>query len=126
MILLELTEDELNIIAKAIAAERKLDEQLWFKEKEKKEETCVSVLNKVETARIEPQDERIKFSDFENMIGIAKQNYTRLNTEIFISNKKVEENHLTYLCFIEALISWLNQKKLLKRLARFDFTDKRW
>lgn len=126
MILLELTESELNIIAKAIAAERNLDEQLWFNDKQKKEALCVSVLSKVEIARIDPQDEPIKYRDFENMVSTAKSNFTKLNAEIFVSNKKVGENYLTYLCFMEAFISWLNHKSLLKRLAKFDFTDKRW
>lgn len=126
MILLELTETELNIIAKAMATEQKLDEQMFFNEKEKKEALCVSVMTKIEAARIEPKDELITSKDFEGMISIAKQNYTRLGTEIFITNKKVEENFLTYLCFMESFVAWLNGKKLLKRLAKFDFTDKRW
>lgn len=126
MILLELTEEELNIITKALISERKLDEQLWHNEKEKKESLCISVLDKFEIARIKPKEEVIKFKDFEDMINIAKQNYFNSGTEIFISNKKVEEGYITYLCFLEAFTSWLNKRNLLKRLACFDFTDKRW
>lgn len=124
--LLELTEQELNIIVKSVSAQRELDEQLWFNDKQKKEALCVTVLSKLEAARIEPKDEIIKYSDFEHMISTAKQNYARLDAEIFLSNKKLPENYFTYLCFLEALTSWLNNKGLLKRLARFDFTDKRW
>jgi len=124
--LLELTEEEINIVAKAIITERKLDERLSFSEKERKENVCLSLMNKIEIARIDPKDEMVKFSDFDSIVSIAKENYSRLGTEIFISNKKVEENYLTYLCFLEAFTSWLNRKNLLKRLARFDFTDKRW
>lgn len=126
MILLELTEQELNIIQKAISTQRALDEKLLFNDKERKETLCVTVLSKIETARIEPKDELIKFNDFELMISTAKNNYARMDSEIFISNKKVTENYLTYLCFMEAFVSWLNHRSLLKRLAKFDFTDKRW
>lgn len=124
--LLELTEQELNIIVKSVSAQRELDEQLWFNDKQKKEALCVAVLNKIELARIEPKDEIIKYSDFEHMISTAKQNYSRLDAEIFLSNKKLPENYFAYLCFLEAFTSWLNNKGILKRLARFDFTDKRW
>ena len=126
MILLEFTEQELNIIQKAISTQRALDEKLLFNDKERKETLCVTVLSKIETARIEPKDELIKFNDFELMISTAKNNYARMDSEIFISNKKVTENYLTYLCFMEAFVSWLNHRSLLKRLAKFDFTDKRW
>lgn len=126
MILLELTEQELNIIQKAISTQRALDEKLLFNDKERKETLCVTVLSKIETERIEPKDELIKFNDFELMISTAKNNYARMDSEIFISNKKVTENYLTYLCFMEAFVSWLNHRSLLKRLAKFDFTDKRW
>jgi hypothetical protein len=126
LILLELTDEELNIIAKALLTEQKLDEQLRHNEKEKKESLCVAILNKFENARIKPKDELINFRDFENMVGTAKTNYVRTGNDIFISNKRVEENYLTYLCFLEAFTSWLNQKNLLKRLPKFDFTDKRW
>jgi len=126
LILLELTEQELNIIQKAISTQRALDEKLLFNDKERKETLCVTVLSKIETARIEPKDELIKFNDFELMISTAKNNYARMDSEIFISNKKVTENYLTYLCFMEAFVSWLNHRSLLKRLAKFDFTDKRW
>ena len=126
MILLELTEEELNIVAKAMIAQRQLDEGLMFNDKEKKDTICASILNKFEMSRIESKDELIKFSDFENLVSIAKQNYSKLGSEVFISNKKVGENYFTYLCFLEAITSWLNEKNLLKRLARLDFTDKRW
>lgn len=126
MILLELTEEELNIIKKAIITEHKLDEQLLFNEKQKKERLCLSTLTKIELTTLAQKDTLIKYDDFENMVSIAKQNYVRLGTEVFLSNKKVEENYFVYLCFLEAFTSWLNEKNLLKRLARFDFTDKRW
>jgi hypothetical protein len=126
VILLELTEEELNIIKKAIITEHKLDEQLLFNEKQKKERLCLSTLTKIELTTLAQKDTLIKYDDFENMVSIAKQNYVRLGTEVFLSNKKVEENYFVYLCFLEAFTSWLNEKNLLKRLARFDFTDKRW
>lgn len=126
MILLELTESELNIIVKAMSTERILDEKMFFNEKEKKEQLCVSVLKKIEASRIEPKDELITNKDFEDMVTIAKQNYVQLGVEVFLTNKKVGENYFIYLCFMEAFVSWLNRKKLLKRLAKLDFTDKRW
>ena len=126
MILLELTEQELDTIAIAMAAERKLDRNLLFNDKERKDALCASVINKVKLARIKPNDELIEFKDFESMVSVAKQNYFRLDSQIFMSNKKVEENYFVYLCFVEAFTAWLNGKNLLKRLPKFDFTDKRW
>ena len=127
-ILLELTPREVEILQAALIKERfywedsdKLEVGATIAEKSMA--CCDKIWAKLDNVCQPKQDELITAKDLFNLISSAKGEYQNLNNDLHISNKKVEENYFKYISLANALISWLNSKHLLKRLARFDVTD---
>lgn len=62
-------------------------------------------------------------NDLALIVSMAKDNYKTLHGDLHVSNKKVEQNSFLHISLVNATISWLNSKNLLKGLASFDYTD---
>lgn len=125
MILLELTKKEAEVIRQALALKKDLPPKdgIGLTEKEKEDKFSDLVLAKLEAASQPKQDALLSYKDLFLIIDSAKQNYLNLSPDLHISNKKVEENDFKHIALANAVIVWLSSKSLLKRLAKFDFTD---
>jgi hypothetical protein len=127
MILLELTEKEAEFIRNNMLSAEDLlasnESSTGRTDRENQVVLCRSIVSKVVNAFVPQKELIITFKDLFYVISSAKEQYHKLHPDLHISNKKIEENDLKHISLANALIMWLNGKNLLKRLARFDFTD---
>lgn len=128
MVLLELTQQEAEvlghaIILKEIALQDELKKSIGKTTLEGDITRCHSLWSKLDKAKHPQQDVLITSKDLFRIICMAKEEYLKLGSETYISEKEVPQNELVHISLASAVISWLNSKNLLKRLARFDFTD---
>ena len=128
MILLELTPQEAELVQNGLLKEKSLwedPEKNWGNRTsaENNANRCAVILDKLLVAE-QPQEQAvITFRDLFLMISNAKSQYLALPLDLHISNKKVEEVDFKHIALANALIMWLNGNSLLKKLARFDYTD---
>lgn len=126
-ILVELTEKELNLLQNALIKEK----YYWGDNKESdssviedKTTLCNRIWSKLDSAHIAPPDALISIKDLFYMISTAKDQYCKLPSDLNISNKKVDEGDFKHISLANSVLVWLNSNNLLKRLVRFDYTDK--
>lgn len=124
-ILLELSEKEAEFIREVIALEKEAVDKSdsMYAEKQRKTGICNSFLAKVDLASLPPQDFLISFKDLAHLVSLAKGEHRELRADIHISSKKVDESDFKHISLASAVIMWLNSKNLLKRIAKFDYTD---
>lgn len=125
MILLELTEYEVEMIQKMLEVGwLNLNHEDYTRtEAEKMSKTCTSISEKLIAAVLPKVETLINYKDFCYIISVAKGFYKDLRGDTRISNQMVEEKYFNAISLANATIMWLNQKQMLKSLARFDFTD---
>lgn len=82
-----------------------------------------SILSKLNEALIPQENILITHKDYKNLLSLAKDEWVKLPKELRISNKETDDKDLVRFSLANALIMWLNNKNVLKRLVRFDFTD---
>lgn len=128
MILLELTEKEAEVLRKLTEMERDVAGFNYtnnkFEENLRDLEMCDSLLKKFDLAS-EPQKEiLITVKDLFLIISSAKTEYRNVPLDAHISHKKVDECDFKHISFANAVILWLNGNRLLKKLVKFDYTDK--
>ncbi len=126
MILLELTEKELEVLKQGLAKEQdswvdRTDVSNGFRDAVN--EVCDSVKAKLDSCAQTRPEVLISAKDLFYLISSAKNEYGHLRADLYISNKRVEENDFKHIALANALIMWLNEKKVLKNLVKFDFTD---
>ena len=128
IILLELTEKEAELLAQGL-----IKEKASWEDKDPMEVTqtainkalegCNSAWAKLDEAKHAKPDLLITAKDLFYIKSLAKSEYLNLRGEMHISNKIVEQEDFVHISLASALIMWLNKNNLLKRLAKFDFTD---
>lgn len=126
MIILELTEKEAELVQTLILAHSKLErnnEIEDFSDHERRLNRCKSISEIICLAFQPQKQEAIDLLDLAYIVSNAKDQYLALPADLHISNKKVEEKDFKHISLASAVIMWLNQKNLLKRLAAFDITD---
>ena len=127
MILLELTEKEAEFIRNNMLSAEDLlasdESSIGRTDRENQAALCRSIAGKIVEAFVPQKEVLVTFKDLFNIISLTKEQYHKLPSDLHISNKKVEEKDFKHISLANALIMWLNGKNLLKRLARFDFTD---
>ena len=118
--IVEFTEEEANAIQKYVTIG-------LFTSKDRDHSYMISVLESASAkiaAAFEPrQDTIISSNDLALIVSTAMGDYKTLHGDLHISNKKVEQKSFVHISLVNAAISWLNSKNLLKGLARFDYTD---
>jgi len=127
-ILLELTESEVEMIQSGIEMEKSgwLAEDIADTSRtliENNVRHCDSVLAKLSEANKPQHDVLIGSNDLFLIISAAKHEYNRIRGDLRISNKPIEEKDFVHIALANSMIMWLNGKNLLKRLAKFDYTD---
>lgn len=127
-ILLELTEKEAEVVRNAIERESKHWDKFDRRDMsgiliENTINTCNSIQEKMALASEPSKHILINKKDFFNILSIAKGEYLYLSGNIHISGEKIEEKYLVHISIANAVIVWLNNSRLLKRLAVFDYTD---
>lgn len=65
----------------------------------------------------------ITYSDLQKIMSSAKDNMSRLNLPLNITQKEVEQKQVVAVCIIESVLTHLNRKNLLTSLVNFDYTD---
>jgi hypothetical protein len=127
MILLELTEKEAQLLLGAITDFRNFNDDSFSEKKQeinrKNTETCDSILNKLELASSPQSDSLITAKDFFYIKSLAKDEYLRLPQDAYLSKERIPEQDFRNISIANAVIMWLNGKGLLKKLAKFDYTD---
>lgn len=125
MIMLEFTEEEVEFINKAILREQSAWDQNEGDHNDQinKIYRCRDILDKILLASLPKTDFLITFKDLNHIISLAKTEYHNLRGDLHISNKRVEESDFKHISLANALVMWLNSNSLLKRLAKFDYTD---
>ncbi len=127
-ILLELTEKEAEVVRNAVARES----NYWCDEcpkdtsrtlKENMTNSCQSITGKLYEASLPREHFPITSNGLFHILSMAKNEFLRLPAELYLTNKKVEENEFVHISVATALIMWLNKEGLLKKLAVFDYTD---
>ena len=126
MILLELSEKELELLKQGL-----IKQTYWWDDqtsvsdslREGMVELCNSLWAKLDNSNRTKPDFLISAKDLFYLVSLAKNEYHHLRADLYISNKRVEENDFKHIALASALIMWLNGHRLLKRLVKFDFTD---
>jgi hypothetical protein len=54
---------------------------------------------------------------------MAKNEFRNLPGNLYLSNKKLEENEVIQISLANAIVSWLNHKELMNGSVSFDYTD---
>jgi hypothetical protein len=63
--------------------------------------------------------------DFDSMLSYAKTIWPTTVLPMEISKKDVTSQEANYVLMMEALLGYLNNKKILKRLVKFDYTRRK-
>lgn len=74
---------------------------------------------------IDKVNHTINHYDLGEIIAYAKSQYGDTIMPVQISEKEVKGLELNYLLVLESFISYLNRNKLLKRLPKFDYRNRR-
>lgn len=61
--------------------------------------------------------------DLLNIKDLAKNEFRNLPGDLWLSNKKLEENEVVQISLANAIVSWLNGKELINGSVSFDYTD---
>lgn len=125
MILLELTEDEAETVLKEMSFSKNaiLKNGIGHAEKERLAKTRESIIGKLEIASKPKEDLLITHKNLLEIISLAKSQYQELRGDLCISKETVLPAHRLHISLANALVLWFNSKNMLKRLARFDYTD---
>jgi hypothetical protein len=123
VILLELTEQEAEIVRNGILLEQQVRGKEDRTDYDNKVSRCDKILFKLWAAKEPQKDVLIGPKDLVQIVSTAKSQHVFLPANLYISNKKVEEEDFRYISLANSLILWLNGKELLKKLVRFDITD---
>lgn len=65
----------------------------------------------------------VNFTDFFRIVGDAKTNFIRMRMPIHISRKRIEGQDNSHVALLEAFVGYLNNKEVLKKLVKFDYTE---
>jgi hypothetical protein len=126
-ILLELTEKEAEVVNRSLIREKDYWSAMGPEVSgvliENNLTVVVDVVKKLWASNQPQEDVLIQAKDFLNLIAMARKEFLRLNGDLHISNKKVEQKDLVHISVANSLIVWLNGKNLLKKLVKFDYTD---
>lgn len=128
MILLELTEKELEVLRAGL-----IKEKLSWEGKDISEFSRATIENKLAACylaeakmdiAIEPKEEvLITFKDLFYIISKTNDEFRNLPADMHITSKKIEECDFVHIALANTIIMWLNSKNLLKQVAKFDYTD---
>lgn len=66
----------------------------------------------------------VTYRDFFNIVSEAKRGYTKVQLPITLSRKEVAPNDTAHVVMIESFISYLSKMNLLKKVVKFDRTDR--
>ena len=67
----------------------------------------------------------VNYHDLDMVISDAKGTYSQTTMPMSISRKELTPNQTTHTLVLEAFVNYLNKHKLLKKLAKFDHTERR-
>lgn len=70
-------------------------------------------------------DHLVNYYDFHYIVSCAKSNYLQIKTPALISRKHLSPHETAHVAMIQAVVGYLNQKGLLRKLIKFDFTEDR-
>lgn len=70
-------------------------------------------------------DHIMDYHDLDMTISNAKGVYAQTSMPMNISGKELSPSQTNYVLVLEAFVSYLNGKKLLKRLVKFKHTEKK-
>lgn len=73
---------------------------------------------------MENTEHLLTMGDFQQIISYAKGQYPNLTLPAQVSKREVYASEAPHLLMIEAVISYLNKSKLLKKLVKIDYTTR--
>jgi len=128
MALLELTLKEAEMVKNALLAEKSLWKEVdrnWGNRTnaDSNADVCDAAIAKVDAACEKQPEVLITNKDLFFIISNAKSFYSNIPSNVYISNKKIEENDFKHIALVNSIVMWLNGKNLVKKLVKFDYTD---
>lgn len=67
----------------------------------------------------------LTYHDFFDIVSSAKQRYPQLKTPMMISKRDINGHDLAHVALIESIVSFLYSRELLKKMIKFDYTDRK-
>jgi hypothetical protein len=61
-------------------------------------------------------------SDLDEIASYAKHEFPKMSCPVYISGREIYPDEIKLILIVESVVSFLNKHKLLKRLAKFNFT----
>lgn len=65
----------------------------------------------------------VNYRDYFNILSRAKTLYTKISLPVRLSRKELEPNDSVHITTMESFVMYLNEKNLLKKLVKFDYTE---
>ena len=123
--LVEFTEEEAQMVLSLmeIGWPNKHKDITLKTELEKIKNVYRSVYAKIDESFDDKPDVLITANDYNRIKDLAVGQFHNLRNDLYVSNKKMEERDSVHISLANAVIGWLNNKGLLRRLPRFDYTD---
>jgi len=127
-VLVELTEEEAETIFSALIREKSYWEdadplEVGNSVIDKQKDNCNGIWAKLDNASHVQPEVLITAQDYNRIKDLAIGQFHNLRNDLYVSNKKMEERDSVHISLANAVIGWLNNKGLLRRLPRFDYTD---
>lgn len=69
-------------------------------------------------------DHIVNHMDFFNILSEAKRGYSRVKLPIALTRKQLEPNETPHVVLIESFVSYLLKMNLLKKIVKFDYTNR--
>lgn len=73
---------------------------------------------------LEKTEHILTMSDFQNIVGTAKQNFVNLILPMTISNRALNASETPNVAVVQAMISYLNNAGILRKMVKIDITTK--
>lgn len=87
-----------------------------------KESDRLSAIMNIIKKKIEwnPEEFLLTYGDFSDIMSNAKNSYPKATIPMYISKRLVDNTEVSYIMMMEAFVSFLNRKKIIKRLIKID------
>lgn len=73
---------------------------------------------------MEKTDHMLTMGDFKEIVSYAKSQFINLTLPAQISKREVYQSDIAHLLIVDAVLTYLNKSKVLKKLVRIDYTKR--
>lgn len=73
---------------------------------------------------MEQTEHLLNMGDFQQIVSYAKSQFVNIKLPAQISKREVYPSEVAHILIIEAVLSYLNKSKVLKKLVKIDYTTR--